>query len=139
MPFKTVQVFDNAIDARLFSSKLESEGIACFIENESTMTLDPLLNYAVGGVPVLVEEEDYKAAVQLMDAVAKSPLVGEDGKEVVCPRCKSTNIQTGFSSVDSAQSVMGLILGLMLFVVPFLNRDKYRCVNCNCIFKRKKE
>ena len=135
MEFITIRTFDNSIEARLFSSKLESMGITCFLENESTMTLDPLLNYAIGGIQVTVEKHNYDLAKRLAEEYSQHPIVDQDGKTTACPKCKSSQIDNGYSKIDDAKSVFGIILGLMFFVVPFLDRNKYRCTQCNHIFK----
>ena len=136
MEFITIRTFDNSIEARLFSSKLESMGITCFLENESTMTLDPLLNYAIGGIQVTVEKHNYDLAKRLAEEYSQHPIVDQGGKTTTtCPKCKSSQIDNGYSKIDDAKSVFGIILGLMFFVVPLLDRNKYRCTQCNHIFK----
>lgn len=134
--FKTIQVFDNIVDAKLFTSKLESEGIRCYFENESVMNLDPLLNFAVGGIKVMVEEEDYDVALEYVKAYSTRPIVLENGETLTCPNCHSDQIQGGYSKIDDAKSFIGVIIGLMLLVIPFLQRDKYNCTQCNTVFDK---
>ena len=57
-----IAVFDIPVDAQLCKSKLEAEGIECFLENESLVAAQPLLSQAVGGVVVRVKEGDVERA-----------------------------------------------------------------------------
>jgi hypothetical protein len=45
MVFQTLKVFDNSIDAYILKSRLENDGIACFIFDEQIINLKSMLNY----------------------------------------------------------------------------------------------
>lgn len=63
MKLITVQTFDNPIDLALLKSKLESEGIKCFVFDEHTVTLQPLLSNGVGGIKLKINEADTDQAI----------------------------------------------------------------------------
>ena len=50
MELITVKVFDSGIEAHILKARLESENIPCFIFDENIVTLNPLFNFAVGGI-----------------------------------------------------------------------------------------
>ncbi len=62
MQFKTLKTFDTAIEAYILKNRLEGEGISCFILDENIVTLNPLFNFAVGGIRLQVDEKDYEKA-----------------------------------------------------------------------------
>ncbi|HAP02112.1 MAG TPA: hypothetical protein DCQ93_09335 [Bacteroidetes bacterium] len=55
-------------EAYIAKSHLEAEGIDCFITNENLLTINPLLSHAVGGVKLMVREEDYERAKEILEA-----------------------------------------------------------------------
>ncbi len=58
MKLVTVQTFDNAIDVALLKSKLESEGVICYVFDEYTVTINPLLSNGIGGIKLKINEND---------------------------------------------------------------------------------
>jgi|GEM_PF-6976118 len=46
--------FDNYIPAHLLLGRLEEEGINAWLKDEHTVTIDPLLTNAVGGIKLMV-------------------------------------------------------------------------------------
>lgn len=55
-------------EAYIAKSHLDAEGIDCFITNENLLTINPLLSNAVGGVKLMVREEDYERAKEILEA-----------------------------------------------------------------------
>lgn len=62
MSFITIRTFDRAIDAHLLKSKLESEGIECFLFDEHVISINPLYGIATGGIKLCVMAEDAERA-----------------------------------------------------------------------------
>ncbi len=56
------QVFSNTIDAHMLVNKFESEGIECFLYDENIVSINPFLDAAVGGIKVMIKEEDFERA-----------------------------------------------------------------------------
>ncbi len=65
---KTVilQTFDNYFYANIIFSKLQSEGIQCYLKDEYTVTIDPLLSNAIGGIKLAVFENDVEKASKFL-------------------------------------------------------------------------
>jgi hypothetical protein len=129
----TLAAFDNAIDAHLLRSKLESEGIHSFIFDENMMTLNPLINLSVGGIKVKVMERDLVSAKDIVVKISKKPIRNADNSILVCPSCQSEDISPGLKSVNifSAAFWIGL-----LGVYPLQMESKFYCNHCKATFKR---
>lgn len=55
---KTIATFSQPWEAHLFKSKLEQEGISCFIEDEYTVSVNWFFSVAIGGLKIAVRESD---------------------------------------------------------------------------------
>ncbi|OSZ78874.1 hypothetical protein CAP35_11670 [Chitinophagaceae bacterium IBVUCB1] len=62
----TIAVFAVAFQAQLLKGRLEADGIPCFIKDEHTVQVNPMLNNALGGIKLQVMEEDVPTAVGLL-------------------------------------------------------------------------
>ena len=71
----TIKVFDNPIDVHVLKSKLESEGIHCYIFDEQIVSMNLLYNNAIGGVKLNVSEDDAKNARQIISDLEKKNLL----------------------------------------------------------------
>lgn len=100
MAFVTVKTFDNNMDAQMLKSRIESEGIKCFLFDEETVTINPLFAQAIGGIKLKVLQEDVPKVREILKDIYETPLTDELGDEICCPNCESTNINTGFRSVS---------------------------------------
>lgn len=54
MQYVKICSFDNYIPAHLLLGRLEEEGINAWLKDEHTVTIDPLLTNAVGGIKLMV-------------------------------------------------------------------------------------
>ena len=50
------------MDAHLLLTRLESEGLECWLQDENTVTIYPVWTNAVGGIKLLVKKEDVPRA-----------------------------------------------------------------------------
>jgi regulatory protein YycI of two-component signal transduction system YycFG len=66
MNFKIIATYDNYLLANMTMGLLTENDIKCQMKDEHIVTVDPLLNPAVGGIKLLVEEKDFDRAVDLM-------------------------------------------------------------------------
>ena len=69
MQFINLRSFDNYIEANISLGMLQDQGIACFLQDEYTITIDPLLSPALGGMKLMVPENQVRRAAELLDAV----------------------------------------------------------------------
>ena len=60
MKYVPVWSYDNYVPAHIAMGRLKEEGIECWLKDENTVTIDPILANAVGGIKLMVEEEKAK-------------------------------------------------------------------------------
>jgi hypothetical protein len=58
--------FDNYISAHIAMGRLEEQSIRCYLENEHTVTIDPFLSNAIGGIKLMVVEAQMERAIQIL-------------------------------------------------------------------------
>ena len=54
LEFMILEVYDNYIPAHIAMGRLSEQGIICWLKDENTVTIDPLLSIAVGGIKLMV-------------------------------------------------------------------------------------
>jgi len=62
-----LESFYNYVDAHLLKSRLESEEIECWLEDENTGTINPGYANIFGGIKLLVKKEDFERAKEIMN------------------------------------------------------------------------
>lgn len=62
----TVKTFTYSHELSIIRSKLESEGIYCFAQDELTTQVHPFSSIAIGGVKLQVREEDVPRTIQIL-------------------------------------------------------------------------
>lgn len=88
MQFQILRTFDNYIEANLMFGRMEAEGIRCWLKDENTVTIDPILSNAIGGIKLLVLEEDMEKALELYQLMEQ-----KKRETFACPYCKSHDIE----------------------------------------------
>tara|TARA_B110000444_G_C18848412_1_gene603692 strand:+ start:3499 stop:3909 length:411 start_codon:yes stop_codon:yes gene_type:complete len=89
MAFITLRTFDNSINAHLLKSKLESEGIDCYIFHENSSTLTPI---AIGAISFKINQEDLPKANEIMTEMQRPFPKDEEGNIISCPECCKSNL-----------------------------------------------
>lgn len=65
MEFIKLQTFDNYIEANLVLNRFLNEGIECYLKDEYTVTIDPLLSNAIGGIKLVVREDYIEKSIEV--------------------------------------------------------------------------
>ncbi len=129
--FVTIAAFSQSIDAYVVKTRLEDEGIECFLADEHLVSINWLLSDAVGGVRLKVWKEDAERALEIInsESVVEGGGDGEyggdygagadDHDEVRCPVCNSTDVGPA---------------GLLAALNPF--SSSYECRRCSHKWKR---
>jgi len=89
--FKLLKTFLNPLDANITKGLLESNGIEAFVFDENTLSIDPILTTALGGIRLMVRSSDYENAFAILREVDE-----ENKKEISnikCPVCGSSDIK----------------------------------------------
>ncbi|PHR49761.1 MAG: hypothetical protein COA32_01105 [Fluviicola sp.] len=136
MTFVTIKTFDNNMDAHMLKSRIESEGIKCFLFDEETVTINPLYAQAIGGIKLKVHQEDVSAVRKILKDISETPLTDDEGDRILCPNCSSIAINTGFRSVSGWRGlVFAFVAFLSLTFSPFI-KTRYYCKDCEHVFKK---
>ena len=62
----TIKTFTLPTELAVLRSRLESEGIECFVQNELTAQINPFYSNAIGGVRLQVKEKDLQNAIAIL-------------------------------------------------------------------------
>ncbi|MGD2004008.1 MAG: DUF2007 domain-containing protein [Flavobacteriales bacterium] len=137
MKLITLKTFSNAVSAHLLKTRLESEGVECFILDENIVRLNSFYDLAVGGIRLQVREEDFQRAKELIEEWDARPYLDEEDHALQCPSCQSTAVYAGFKSFKTAAGWFTLAISLLLVVYPFFTKTVFRCKECGTEFDMK--
>jgi len=136
----TFQSYYDPMLAHIVRTRLEANGIPCFIADENTIGANPLYNQAVGGVKLKVFERAIEMCREIL--ATEGDLHEQDHHEVddenntyvVCPYCGSTNISNITAENDKGQwsEVLDSIVNM---VNPFQSQKNWHCNNCKQDFE----
>ena len=133
MDFVILQSFNNYLDAHLLMAKLESEDIQCWLQDENTVTLYPILTNAVGGIKLFVNKNDLSRARQIFWEIENNRK-----KTIECPKCKGQNIElvsTPRKAANWFSAILTFFLGDYALAVDKVNH----CFDCGNEFANSNE
>jgi hypothetical protein len=128
MNYLILRSYDNYIKANLDLSMLQDAGIRSYIKDEYTVTIDPLLSPALGGMKLMVDEEDLSHANHLLEEADRREL-----EEIACPVCRkhSLSLVTEVTHFTGwAEKLRSLLINGQVIEV----KKCYRCSNCKTEF-----
>ncbi|HZG23893.1 MAG TPA: DUF2007 domain-containing protein [Chitinophagaceae bacterium] len=125
MNFVCIRAYDNYIKANLELSLLRQAGINCHLKDEYTVTIDPLLSPALGGMKLMVEEENRDQAFGILEESDRFYL-----KSVPCPRCRHYTLEM-ITETTQYKSLGGRIKSLLINGQAERVKKFYRCENCS--------
>ncbi len=76
----TLREFANDVEAHIAKGILESNGIACILNDELMSSIYPMTFTSIGGIKLLVRQEDATLALQILDQASECniPRCGDD-------------------------------------------------------------
>ena len=128
MNFKQIASYDNYMLANMTMGLLTENGIKCQMKDEHIVTIDPLLNPAVGGIKLLVEENDFDHAVALMKEAESDYL-----KDIPCPNCNSHSLIVE-EKTSNPIDFWGKLKNQVLYGQTSTYSKGYHCTTCNKYF-----
>lgn len=129
MNFVTIASYDNYIDANIVLGKLQNEGIEAFLRDEYTVTIDPILTNAIGGIKLTVMEQDAEEARKMLALFA-----AEKRALLECPSCHSHNVEYISNPAKSGNWFTAIISFFMSsYAVPV--KKSYHCFDCGRDFE----
>ncbi len=124
MELVIVKTFDNYFSANIILTRLQASGIVCFLRDENTVTIDPILTNAIGGIKLVVRREDESATIKLLRAFQINYLLS-----ATCSECGSNC----FSHVakPGAVNYLTAIITWIFSSYAVAPVYVYQCGNCN--------
>lgn len=135
MKLITARIFDNPMDAHLLKSKLESLGVTCFLQDEHTVTIDPLVSNAIGGIKLKIKEEDIEKVKVIFKELDNSPYTDNEDNIAKCPKCESTELIASYNSMKGFSQIFSAIISILLMIYPLHLKKLYKCKKCGTEFK----
>ncbi len=125
MEFILVQSYDNYISAHIAMGRLQEDGLTCWLKDEYTLTVDPILTNAVGGIKLMVAKADAQKAWDILERERR-----EHQALAPCPNCGSTNVElvsTPRKASNWASAIIGFFFTSYAMPVDKVNH----CFDCN--------
>ena len=69
MKFVLLCSFDNYIPAHIALGRLKEEFINCYLQDEYSVTIDPFLSNAIGGIKLMVAETQLERAREILNSL----------------------------------------------------------------------
>ncbi len=123
MEYIPVQSFNNYVEAHIAMGNLQQQNINCWLKDEYTVTIDPLLTNAVGGIKLMVAKVQAPRAIEILKGVAKN-----NKQHYACPHCGSRNIQL----IEPAPKKINLFTAIIsrLLGSDTNLKQTWHCLNC---------
>ena len=128
MNFIQLRSYDNYVNANMQLSMLKEEGINCYIKDEYTITIDPLLSPAIGGMKLMVDVQQIERAKQILEESDKTFL-----QTIQCPNCG----QHAIEHIVQIKNPSGFLQKIMFMLVNGQEQEikkYYKCASCGFKF-----
>ncbi|WP_338760579.1 DUF2007 domain-containing protein [Bernardetia sp. ABR2-2B] len=134
MPLLTVKIFENSVDAHLFKSRLENEGVDCYLFDENINSMNMLYGVATGGIKVKVNASDTERVKQFLEEMESE----KRAKDIFikCPVCESTEHYKNFISIKGWKAFWATLISTLFFAYPFYQKKVYKCKECGNEFRK---
>jgi|TARA_R110000851_G_scaffold277572_1_gene430707 hypothetical protein len=121
--YTILDVFEYSAEAQISKTKLEAEGIQTLLMDEKTIDSDPLISGAIGGVKLLVHNDDLVNAKRIYNEIR---VYAKDTNDQLftCPNCSSHKVL--IAPLERKN------IFFMLF--PFFEKTQRKCTICQTIF-----
>jgi hypothetical protein len=123
MELVTVQSFDNYFSASIILTRLQAEGVECYLKDENTVTIDPILSNAIGGIKLVVKKEDEAAETKLLRGYHIAYMLS-----ATCPDCGSNSFT--HIAKPKASNYLTAILTWLFSSYAVAPEYIYQCGNC---------
>ena len=129
MEFVPLRSFDNYIEANIVLSMLMAANINCHLKDENTITIDPLLSPALGGIKLMVHHQHAERAWDLLDEAEQQYL-----KSIPCPVCKAHALKT-ISVTKQHKCRLSALVSMLLNGRSLEVTKMYQCTECGYDFR----
>ena len=140
-----IQSYTYHQDAHMVKNYLERNDFEVMLKDELTAQVDNIHADAIGGVKVMVHEEDVVRAIQCMkeggyvqteegkiNADSEFVFVEDSTNKSVCPFCKATTIK----KLKRDNPIQAIVYSILSLFSPMF-KPSYHCTTCNKVWKWK--
>lgn len=132
MNLVTLKTFTYQVQAHLVRTKLESEGIRCFLHDENIVSIMPMYDVLVGGIKLKVKKEQLDEAQAILLSIDQEPIITANGQRVLCTNCMSNEVQP---TAETKSAFWRSLIMITFAIFPINHKTEYRCLNCDTTFK----
>jgi DNA-directed RNA polymerase subunit RPC12/RpoP len=129
MQFIQIRSFDNYIEANMVMGLLQENGINCHLKDEHTITIDPLLSPAIGGMKLMVYGSQAARANEIL-----AEAEGEYVKTIACTKCSEKKLVVKEVTVKP-KNIWAALKSLLLIGQSTEHIKYYACENCGTVYK----
>ncbi|MDB5137224.1 MAG: hypothetical protein JWP37_3827 [Mucilaginibacter sp.] len=134
----TFETYYDPMLAQIIRTKLEANGIPCFVTDESLGILYPVYNQGGGGIKIKVFARDLEKCRELIAEDSELPPDFETphgaDNVVICPYCGSTNV-LHVPPAENKTSWLDDVVSVIEAINPFHNEKAWHCNNCRQDFE----
>ena len=123
MDFVTIRTFQNYFSAHILLSKLQDAGMECYLKDEFTVTIDPILSNAVGGIKLVVKKDDEKEACEILQIFDQEYM-----RSAVCPKCGNQTIE--LVPKKTTANMLTAVLTWLFGSYAISAKNVYQCSSC---------
>ena len=127
--FVVLRTYDNYIPANMMLQRLEEEHIRAYLQDEHTVTIDPMLSNAIGGIKLMVHQEQLNRAMELVNGFEHIYR-----QAVACPNCSSHNVYF-VTERNNPMNWLSAIFSWLFGNYAMSVKNVYRCFDCDFEFE----
>src|SRR5215218_6309710 len=118
-----LKTFDNYFSANIILTRLQSVGVNCYLKDEYTVTIDPILSNAIGGIKLAVDINDAEFASSLLQKYHEEYM-----EAATCPKCQANDII--LVPKAKANNAITAILTWLFTSYAVSVENVYKCNHC---------
>ncbi|MBS1566864.1 MAG: DUF2007 domain-containing protein [Bacteroidetes bacterium] len=129
MNYVLLRAYDNYVYANMQLLLLQDHGINCHLADEHTVTIDPLLSPAIGGIKLLVTASQLERAEQVLDSAERQWL-----STVPCPACGQKSLRKEIS-IKEFPGLWGKLKSMLANGEEREVKKRFVCDSCGAAFR----
>lgn len=123
MNLVTIKTFDNYFLANITLTRLHAAGVECYLKDEYTVTIDPILCNAIGGIKLVVKKADELTVKDILAAFEAEYI-----NAATCPKCGSNAFS--YVTKPGATNYLTVIFTWLFSSYAVAPEYVYQCGKC---------
>lgn len=120
--FVEIRSYDEYVSAHIAMGRLEEDGIRVWLKDEHTLSVNPAMTHALGGIKLMVLRDQAERAMEILRAID-----AEAKKSNPCPKCGSENVEL----INSVRHKKGFLAAIIaIFASAPVGEKVYCCFSC---------